>query len=193
MYTAKWNTLGTFHRSKNNCSTFSVANWPAFHGRTTLRGIPRFWKNLYREFPSHLIFTPKFPEFFNWMVGISEIWQFPDFLKTFPGIFSTIFPMLRKLSSFCHVEIKNARCPIQRDWIKWCCDFVIRDSRVQIFHPVTTLIWFLDSFAPVGFLDKFSFLLIVFVPVFLVSQISTTVLNTITSKLIYSIFLNFIS
>jgi len=57
--------------------------------KTTLRGIPKFSEMAYREFPFHLIFLSKFPEFSveRFDLGNSTIFRFT---RNFPGNFPTI-------------------------------------------------------------------------------------------------------
>jgi len=62
--------------------------------RTTSRVIPKFSKNVYREFPFFLILFPEFPGIFDWMVCVSEIQQFSDFSETFQENFRTICPCI---------------------------------------------------------------------------------------------------
>jgi len=138
---AKWNTLGAFHSSKLNSGTFPAANGPAFSERATSLGIPKFCKNWYREFPSHLIFRPKFPEFsVEWLAfrkfNNSRICRKLSHETVLP--FSPVGKVLEFLVKWKGPVVSMEHCKVTESSNGGV--FVIRKSRVQIFLPVTILV-----------------------------------------------------
>ncbi len=72
--------------------------------RSTSQGKPKFSKTIFENFLFHLILLLEFSGVFVWMVRISEIQHFPDFLKTFPGNFCTIRPCSEITGIFGRME-----------------------------------------------------------------------------------------
>ena len=99
--------LGPFHSTKISGLNFRhlpVAIGTAFSKiskkRTTLRGIPKFLETFFPEgfFPFN--FVPESSRIFGWMVPISEIQKFPEFLETFLGKVCTICRSFQILESY---------------------------------------------------------------------------------------------
>ena len=103
--------LGPFHSTKTSGLNFRqlpVAIGTAFSKiskkRTTSRGIPKFLETFFPEgfFPFN--FVPESSRIFGWMVPISEIQKFPEFLETFLGNVCTICRSFQILESFGWME-----------------------------------------------------------------------------------------
>ena len=97
-YSAFWERiLGTLHLTKTSGLNFwqlPVANGTAFSRISKKKkGQPH---EVYPNFPKNF-FSESFlsiqlcSRIFGWMVRVSEIQQFPEFLETFSGNFSTIY------------------------------------------------------------------------------------------------------
>ena len=110
-YCARFSDVGRFPFNQNVRFTFSATSrceWQSILQNFHKRGQPReVYPNFQKFFPGVCFpfnFASGISGIFGWMVRISEIQQFPEFLKTFRGHFCTICRCFQIFESFGWME-----------------------------------------------------------------------------------------